>query len=448
MSLRDENLEKLHKKIIHHFEIETNANLPWIRRKFSRSLRWALMLFGEYVRDDVKVRAESLAFLMIFSLLPLIAGCFFIFTIFTQFGMVQEAIGSAVSSVMATLPEEHAQVLLEYTLKFKEGYLNSIESKSGTLGIFSLLILGWVGLQTFSNIDRTLNFIWSSDQERPFLEKVRNFIVASVVAPIVLTASLSVPLILQKIPATRELLFQIPLLMKLLNSLIPLALILATFTSLYKLVPVSRVRWSSALVGGVFAATLLQLSNIGLQYYFKFGTHTAYGKAAILPLLGFWIFVVWIIVILGAEVSYLFQNEKHILASHKSSPTISETQGLLSTVAFFQEAHDQARNPIGLDELFSRTGLSQKSIKNILRFLETEGIVVETATRNEESTLHYVLARSLRAQLLSELLSKYLERSGLGPKAEKGSDTVDSLFEKNLTAWINSFSDKRVSDLL
>lgn len=448
MSLRDEQLEKLHKRVLHLYEVEKSTLSPFLKKKLARAARWVLMLYHEYIKDDVKVRAESLAFLMIFSLLPLIAGFFFIFTIFTQFGMVQESIGSAVNNVLQALPAEHREVLLEYTLKFKDMYLQSIESKSGTLGIFSLLILGWVGLQAFTNIDRTLNFIWSSDQERPFLEKLRNFIVASVVAPIAITASLSLPLILQKIPATRELLSQVPIIVKLLNSLIPLALILATFTALYKLVPVRRVRWNSAFAGGLFAASLLQLSNIGMQYYFKFGTHSAYGKAAILPLLGFWIFVVWIIVILGAEVSFLVQNEKQILASHKTSPTLSETQGLLSAVALFQDHHDNAKGPVSQEHLFARTGLDSRGIKNILRFLKNSEIIAETQASDESSPANFVLARTIRSASLSEILQKYLITTGTGPKAENADSRVDSLFDENLQHWIQMFSGKKVSDLV
>jgi membrane protein len=444
MSLRDIQIQKLKTQIVNLVEKERSSK--GLKRFFLKVSRWLVMLYAEFIKDDVKVRSESLAFLMIFSLLPLIAGAFFIFTILTQFGLVQEAIGGFVNQFLENFPLEQRSMILEYTLKFKDAYLASIAGKSGTLGIFSLAILIWVGLQAFNNMDRTLNFIWSSDQERPFLEKLRNFIVVSIAAPLVITASLSVPLILRKIPATRSLLEQLSLINTLLNSLIPLALIFGTFTFIYKFVPVRKVQWKAALIGGAFSGVLLQLTNFGMQYYIKFGTHTAYGKAAILPLLGFWIFIVWIVIILGAEVSYLVQNEKYVIASHRHSPTLSETEGLLLCLLCFQESFDRGKNPVDFDYLFQKTGLSLSSLKNIIQFLESEQIVVEVTNRAQPTNTVFVLAREIKNESLSQFLEQYIganqtlkmeSRHPLGHK-----------FQESLSLWTRSFSNTKIKDYI
>ena len=139
MSLRDQQILRLKNSVVTLVEKEQAST--GIQRIFYKALRWLMMLYVEFIKDDVKVRSESLAFLMIFSLLPLIAGCFFIFTILTQFGLVQEAIGDFVTRILETFPEDQRSLILEYTLKFKDAYLASIAGKSGTLGIFSLAIL-------------------------------------------------------------------------------------------------------------------------------------------------------------------------------------------------------------------------------------------------------------------------------------------------------------------
>ena len=144
------------------------------RRPAPRALlvawRWMLLLYHEYIADDVRIRAESLAFLMIFSFLPLVAGLFFLFSLFAQFGMVQDAIGDFIQRALVTIPEQHRAWLEHYVLQFKDAYLQNLAQKSGSIGIFALFILIWVGLQTFNNVDRTLNRIWGAERERPFLE--------------------------------------------------------------------------------------------------------------------------------------------------------------------------------------------------------------------------------------------------------------------------------------
>jgi membrane protein len=442
MSLRENQIQNLKEKIIQLVEKEKTST--GIKKFYYQSLRWLVMLYAEFIKDDVKVRAESLAFLMIFSLLPLIAGCFFIFTIFTQFGLVQEAIGGFVGSFLETFPVEHRELILEYTVKFKDAYLASIAGKSGTLGIFSLLILIWVGLQAFNNMDRTLNFIWSSDQVRPFLEKFRNFIVVAVAAPLVLTASLSVPLILRKIPATRLVLETVPLINTLLNSLIPLTLIFGTFTLLYKFVPVRKVIWKAALIGGAFSGVLLQLTNYGMQYYIKFGTNSAYGKAAILPLLGFWIFIVWIVIILGAEVSYLVQNEKYVIASHRSSPTLSEAEGLFLCLLTFQEVFESGAKPVDFESLFNKTGLSLRSLKKIIAFLESHNLIVEVAAHENTYVPRYSLAKEIKEETLAHFLEKFINENQTFKM--ESSHPLGQKFQQSLQLWTHSFANTKIKD--
>lgn len=229
MSLQSQKIKKIGRAVLKIRQREENA-VSKTELFFLRLGRWATMLAHELFKDEVKIRAESLSFLMVFSLLPLIAGGFFLFNIFAKFGFVQDALRGAIDNLLLSIPYEHREIVSQYVTQFANTYWDSVSSKSGSIGIFALFILLWVGLSTFNNIDRTLNHIWSSHRERPFFEKFRNFLVTMVLAPIVLVSALSIPLILLKMDIGAFVVEKFPLIPFLVNALLFPLLGWLTFT--------------------------------------------------------------------------------------------------------------------------------------------------------------------------------------------------------------------------
>lgn len=440
MSFQNRQVENLHKLVRRLQQRENNAKSQ-LARKSLRVARWAVMLYHEYVRDDVRVRAESLSYLMLFSFLPLVAGGFFIFNIFAQFGMVQEALGGFLNRFLETIPEEHREFVTDYVLKFKDAYLASLGTKSGTLGIFALFFLAWVGLKVYVNVDRTLNVIWSSERNRPWLEQARNFLVVSIVAPIVLTAALSIPLILRRGALTHEVLDSIPLLSALLNWGLPLLIVVGVFAFLYRFVPVDGVRWRNALIGGLFTGATLQVANLGMNLYFRFGTQTAYGKAAVLPLIGFWIYLAWVIVILGAEVSFLLQHGRRLFNTLDPSPTLVEAEGLVCALVYLLEAFRGGQNPVSVETLRDATGLDSTKLAALIEHLQKENLVLETRARSASVDTELLLSRDLAPVKVSSILSNFLGNARLGSPAQR------ELWNRGLKAWAASYGDLTFGEL-
>ncbi len=401
-----------------------------------------MMLYHEFLRDDVKIRAQSLAFLMIFSLLPLIAGCFFIFTFLSQFAFVQDAVQGMLDNFLGSVPLQHREFMSEYILRFKDAYLANITQKSGSFGIFALFVLGWVGLQTFNNIDVTLNHLWSADRVRPFWEKVRNFIVVAVVAPVILTGGFSIPIILQRLPVTGYFFSQFPMLSVLLNYCMPFILILGTFMCMYRYVPVRRVYWKSSFWGALFATLCLQATQVLMHFYFIFGTNSAYGKAAIAPLVGFWIYLLWIVVILGAEVSFLFQNGKEVFVNNLPEPTFGEGKALLVVLSVLQGAYQKGTGPVSIEDLLEAVDVDAVKLRQVLQFLMAKGLAVASQTSAEEVAA-YVLAKAVDEISVASLLQDYF-----ASVLQKRTSFVDKLWVKSLQEWIDYFDKLSVSKLV
>ncbi len=439
MSFRSKKIHGMIQRIqsIHRAEGRaTGVHKAWLR--FSR---WFWMLSHEWVRDDVLVRAQSLAFLMLFSLMPIFAGGFLIFTFFAQFGMVQDAIQSGLQRYLETIPEGNREFVEETVLHFKDAYLASIQHKSGTFGIFALVILVWVGLQMFNNIDRVLNRIWSSDRERPFLEQCRNFIVVVVVAPLVIIGGLSVPLILRKMEIARTVFFAIPILLATVDYVVVPALLCGTLVLLYRYVPVRSVPWKAAAIGALWSTLFLELTNRLMRYYFIFGTQSAYGKAASIPLIAFWIYVIWIVIITGAEISYLLLNGKELLTKSGYEPTPRDAHGALVILKQLHNQFKKGTAPLGWEELARATGFGSKRLRWILDTLVRRGWVV-ACVGEDSHTERFVLARDLEAFSVSQILREIFSETWSIPAGGLG-----KWWDEGLGHWIDRYQAVKVPDL-
>lgn len=432
MSVRQQKLERLERRIRSLHDRETREQNVFAKIGF-RGMRWLTMLSHEHMRDDVRIRAESLSFLMLFSIMPLIAGAFLVLNVLTQFGLVQDALSEYAERALSGIPEEQREALFSYVLQFKDQYLASLAGKSSTIGIFALAILIWVGLQTFNNIDRTLNHIWSSERERPFLQKLSNFIVVSVIAPIVVTAALSVPMIARKLPVTKDIFERVPVFAPILNYITPGVLMFSLFVALYRWVPVARIKLKSALYGAAFTTIGLQLTNVIMQVYFRFGTNTAYGKLAILPLLGFWMYLCWVIVILGAEVSFLVQNHRDLIYREDREPSFRETEGFLRVLIHLHRAYLEGKNPVSWDELRNISELNGVSLGQILRFAAREGLILSFDGQ-------YALARDITRIPISELLDRFI------PLSSRTAQQVSQDWQTAISELIRTFENRSVAD--
>lgn len=434
MSASAKTLHSLRVKI-RSLQKEERTQKHFLPKVWRWGSRWGLMLYHEFLRDEVKVRAESLTFLMIFSLLPLIAGTFFIFTIFAHFGFVQEALLRFVEQFLQTIPLEHREFVRDYVLNFKNEYLKSLSDKSGSIGIFALFILIWVGMQTFSNIDKMLNHIWGSERQRHFFEQLRNFLVVVVAAPLALVSGLSLPPILQQLPGTHYLFERVPLLWVLLNSVLTPGLIWSTFVMLYRYVPTRKVKWKSALIGALFSTICFSTANSLLGLYFKFGTQSAYGKAAIVPLIGFWIYVVWIIIILGAEVSFLIQNQKDLLHTDECDPSLKEGAALLAVLGSLKEALSEGKNPVSFEKLRNESELSSAKLHRILEFLLKKQIIVECLDLNSRSEGVFALAKEPKTIPLEKLLRDFYQTADELPNFD-----LEEIWRNQIDDWLKGFS--------
>ena len=182
-------------------------------------------------------------------------------------------------------------------------YLTQFATKATRLGVVGLAVLVFTALSLVLTIDRTLNGIWRVKRPRPLAQRLLLYWAALTLGPLLMGASVSISSYV--LSASRGFVSALPEAVLVVLDWLELLLLAAGLAALYRFVPNAPVRARHAWVGGIFAALGIELARKLLALYVNaVPTYSAvYGAFATLPILLVWIYVAWMVVLLGAVLA-------------------------------------------------------------------------------------------------------------------------------------------------
>ena len=243
--------------------------------------------------DRLGLTASSLTFTTLLALVPFVTVALAVFTVFPIFDTLQGGLQRWL--VESLVPETIARQVLGYLTQFA-----AQASGLGTAGFSFLLI---TALMLILTIDRTLNNIWRVRRLRPLGQRVFIYWAALTLGPLLLGASLALRSYVMS--ASRGLVQTLPNSARLLFDSLEFFVLAAGMAGLFHYVPNTRVLWRHAWVGGFFVAIGIEGAKKILALYLSaVPTYSVlYGAFATLPILLVWMYVAWVIVLLGAVVT-------------------------------------------------------------------------------------------------------------------------------------------------
>jgi membrane protein len=261
-----------------------------------RSVRWldaAHTLRERFREDRLGLTASSLTFTTTIALVPFFTVVLAVFTAFPMFAKFQDVLQKWL--VESLVPDNIARQVL--------GYLSQFAGKASKLGVAGLAALLGSALALIFTIDRTLNSIWRVRARRPFGQRVLIYWAAMTLGPVVLGVSLSMTS--YALSASKGLVAVMPGGLTFLLDVLQFLLVAGGMAAMFHFVPNTFVRWGHAWMGGLFVSTLMEVAKKLLALYLsKVPTYSAvYGAFATLPILLVWIYMAWVIVLLGAALT-------------------------------------------------------------------------------------------------------------------------------------------------
>ncbi len=338
-------------------------------------------LLTERFRDArLGVSASSLTFTTVLALVPLFAVGLAVFAAFPVFGKFQDTIQRWL--IESLVPESIARQVLSYLTQFSRK-----ASRLGSVGLVAVLMSAVFLMVT---IERTLGQIWGLQRQRPFAQRVLLYWSSITLGPLFLGASLAITSYV--VTASSDVVNVLPGSVRWLLDSFEFLLLIACVSGLYFYVPYTRVRWRHAITAGFFVAGALELAKKAMAFYLlQVPTYSLiYGAFAALPILLVWIYVTWLLVLLGAVLAASLPElgRQELRKPEGAGWTFRlalEVLGELNTA----KATD--RRGLSTDELAMRLRVETSELRQVLEVLRSLDWVGRLTEQNDQGQARQVL---------------------------------------------------------
>jgi membrane protein len=273
-----------------------------ILRKIHSSLYRATVVANTRYRDDVlSLQAMSLTYSTLLSLVPFLAVMFSVLKAFE----VQNALEPFLAQMLQPLGADASEVT-KRIIDFVDNL------RLGILGAAGLAMLFYTVVTLVAKIEDALNRIWRLPRSRTWGQRITAYLSVVLVGPVMVFTALTLTASAQSYWLVERLvqIGFVSYIFTLTTNVMPFVLFCATFTFLYKLIPYTYVRLSSALIGGATAGILWQLIGTAFAAFVANSARYAaiYSSFAIMIVFLIWVYVGWLIFLIGAEVAYFHQH--------------------------------------------------------------------------------------------------------------------------------------------
>lgn len=427
----------LHKRL---WDPELAQLNPWRRRALG-ALRMAYAVGRDVADGQLTLRAMSLVYTTLLSLVPLLAVSF---SVLKAFG-VHNQIEPLLLNLLAPLGEKG----LEITQRIIE-FVENI--KAGLLGSLGLAFLVYTVVALLQKVERAFNFTWHVNQHRPFAQRFSDYLSVILIGPVLvfsamgLTATVASSTIFQQLAAIQPL----GTLLEAAGRLIPYLLIMGAFTFVYVFVPNTRVRIVSALVGAVIAGALWESAGwLFASFVVSSVKYTAiYSAFATLIVFMIWLYLSWLILLVGASIAFYHQHPEYVRLDrqHVRLSNYSREKLALSIMALIGRHHYERLPQLSAERTAQLLDMPTEIVEEMLEALADAGLLA----RSLDDPITYLPARPLETVSVSELMS-VVRRCGTSARLDNNvgpiNAAVDRLMERVERNQREALADETLKDL-
>jgi len=407
-------------------------------------LRVTHMLFKELLGGQLNLRAMSLVYTTLLSIVPLLAVSFSVLKGFGYHERLESYLFGIMLEPLGPSGVEVTETIMGFVANVKVGML-------GSLG-FALLIYTVVAL--VQKIEAAFNFVWQIERLRSMSQRFSNYLSVITIGPVLVFSAVGVTATMLNTDIAQRLVAVEPFgtLMLYAGKLLPYLLICFAFTFIYILIPNTRVQFRAALVGGIIAGVLWKITGWGFAVFIASSVKYAaiYSSFAILILLLIWMYLSWLILLVGSQIAYFVQNPK-FMTLHRVEFVLSNRlrERLALQIMYlvgYNHTHD--REPWRLDQLIDYLDLPDEPVNRMVSVLVRTGLLMEI---NDDDGTTYLPVHDIDTVRLVDVLaavrnageSRYLSVDQLTPVR-----AVDELMSETRHAIETKLGERTLKDLI
>ncbi len=431
------------KKFTSLFKIDLNTmefeGLSRIRKKTVVLLKWFVLIIRGFLDNQCMLRASALTYVTVLSIVPFLAVAFSIMKGFgfQKTNFIRDMLMKATGNVTMT-----------------DHIVNSIGNADvGALGAIGIGALLFTVISLLGNIEKSFNVIWGIKKGRTMGRKFTDYISVTLVAPIFMvvamstTAGLASQAFIQKLMSISVFAYVYLTVLKIL----PYFMVGLLFTFLYYFLPNATIKFKSAFWGGIIAGIMWQIAQWG---FLRFGVAVArstalYRNFAPLFIFFLWVYISWVIVLLGAEMSFAIQNVKTFQKEAGASKISNDEKQKLGVkmLILMTKNFESDSEPMTNEEISAKVNIPVRVVNEILFILEKYRIVIQM---EKEGGQYFTLIKPPASIYVTDIV-KYLNQykvESIRMPADKEFKYIEELFDKMANAVSKSNANMNLKEVL
>ncbi len=369
--------------------------MPRARAIVLRVVRSLLVLLRDLTQGQLTLRAMSLVYTTLLSIVPLLALSFSVLKAFGVYNQIQPML-LRVLEPLGEKGEEITSRIIEFIQNMNVG----------VLGFAGLALLIYTAVSLIQKIEESFNYIWHVNRPRRIGERFSRYLSVLLVGPLLVFSAMGLTASVASASVVSQLLTIEPFgqIFYALSRLTPYLLVIGAFTFAYLFIPNTKVRMGAALIGGIVGGVLWQTAGWAFaEFTASSGKYAAiYSGFAVLILFMIWLYLSWLILLLGASVAFYVQRPEYLIA-HSGEPYLSNRMRehlALSAMSLIARRFVGGEPPLALDELTHRLGVPLNVLQIVLDALERDHLLTQTGSEPPA----YLPARDLGSITVQQVL--------------------------------------------
>jgi membrane protein len=344
------------------------------RRWLIVPIRLLVVLTRQVVKGQLNLRAMSLVYTTLLSVVPLLAVSFSVLKGFGVHNQIEPLLMNFLEPLGPRGKELSDNII---------GFVENV--RVGVLGSLGLLFLLYTVVSLIQKVESSFNYVWQVERLRGLAQRFSSYLSVILVGPVLVFTALGVTATAMNNSLVQQLMSVQPFgdLIVSLGRLVPYLLVIAAFIFIYMFIPNTRVRFMPAFVGGVVAGVLWQSSGWAFAAFIATSANYAaiYSSFAILILLLIWLYLNWLILLLGAQVAFYVQYPQYMTRQPVELRLSNRLRERLALQIMFLVAdhHLNQRNPWTAVDLVHYLALPMQPVHHVLELMVDTGFLSETS---------------------------------------------------------------------
>jgi len=364
------------------------------RRWIIVPIRLLVVVTRQLVKGQLNLRAMSLVYTTLLSVVPLLAVSFSVLKGFGVHNQIEPLLINFLEPLGPRGKELSDNII---------GFVENV--RVGVLGSLGLVFLLYTVVSLIQKVESSFNYVWQVERLRGLAQRFSSYLSVILVGPVLVFTALGVTATAMNNALVQQLMSVEPFgdLIVSLGRLVPYLLVIAAFIFIYMFIPNTRVRFVPAFVGGVVAGVLWQTSGWAFAAFIATSANYAaiYSSFAILILLLIWLYLNWLILLLGAQVAFYVQHPQYMTRQPVELRLSNRLRERLALQIMFLVAdhHLNQRNPWTAVDLVHYLALPMQPVHHVLELMVDAGFLSETS----DEPPAYLPRRDIETIKLAEL---------------------------------------------